>query len=436
VIDTRWLEAAFAAARPQAVGALLRHFRNLDLAEEAFQEACLRALTHWPKNGPPRDATAWLVFVGRNIARDHLRKSARLSELPEDEAQLSDLDDVETAVAHSMDHASVGDDVLRLLFVCCHETLPATQQIALALRIVAGLSVAQIARAFLVSDAALEQRITRAKRRIAEDRVPFETPGPAERAQRLGAVAAMLYLLFNEGYSADAMEADARAPFCVESVRLTRLLIRLFPGQPELLGLLALMLFQDARRPARFTGSGEIVLLEDQDRRLWRLDQIAEGVALLEKALRHRSRGPYQIQAAIAALHARAPSWAETDWDQIERLYAALEHVDPSPVVTLNRAVAVSKTRGAKAALDMVEPLRERLANYFYLHGLRGALLAQSGEAAQARDAFARAIALAQTPAQANHIRMQIERLQADAAEAKKATSHVGAATARTSSEH
>jgi RNA polymerase sigma-70 factor (ECF subfamily) len=161
-MDTRWLEAAFAAARPQAVGALLRHFRNLDLAEEAFQEACLRALMHWPKNGPPRDATAWLVFVGRNIARDHLRKSARLSELPEDESQLSNLEDAETAVAHSMDHASVGDDVLRLLFVCCHENLPATQQIALALRIVAGLSVAQIARAFLVSEAALEQRITRA----------------------------------------------------------------------------------------------------------------------------------------------------------------------------------------------------------------------------------------------------------------------------------
>ncbi|MDB5597671.1 MAG: hypothetical protein JWM36_4632 [Hyphomicrobiales bacterium] len=432
-MDTRWLGAAFSAARPQAVGALLRHFRNLDLAEEAFQEACLRALTHWPKNGPPRDATAWLVFVGRNIARDHLRKSARLSPLPEDESQLSDLGDAETAVAHSIDHASVGDDVLRLLFVCCHENLPATQQIALALRIVAGLSVAQIAGAFLVSEAALEQRITRAKRRIAEDRASFETPGPVERAERLGAVAAMIYLIFNEGYSADAAEADARTPLCVEAIRLTRLLIRLFPGQPELLGLLALMLLQDARRPARFDAASDIILLEDQDRSLWRADQIAEGLALLEKALRHRSRGPYQIQAAIAALHGRAPSWAETDWEQIERLYAALEHVDPSPVVTLNRAVAASRTLGAEAALDMVEPLRERLASYFYLHGLRGALLAQMGEAAQAREAFAKAIALARTPAQAAHIRTQIERLQADATDTKRCATDVGAAVARTS---
>ena len=414
-MDTRWLEAAFAAARPQAVGALLRHFRNLDLAEEAFQEACLRALTHWPKNGPPRDATAWLVFVGRNIARDHLRRSARLSALPSDEAAISDLEDAEAAAVRSLDHDSVGDDVLRLLFVCCHESLPATQQIALALRIVAGLSVAQIARAFLVSEAALEQRITRAKRRIAEDGASFETPGPVERSQRLGAVVAMLYLVFNEGYSAEAAEADARAPFCVEAIRLTRLLVRLFPGQPELLGLLALMLLQDARRPARFDANGEIVLLEDQDRSLWRRDETAEGLALLEKALRHRIAGPYQIQAAIAALHARAPSWSETDWAQIERLYASLEVLDPSPVVTLNRAVAVSKTAGAKQALDMIEPLRERLAGYFYLHGLRGALLSQIGETAQAREAFSRAIGLAQSPIHADHIRRQLDRLQADA---------------------
>jgi RNA polymerase sigma-70 factor (ECF subfamily) len=414
-MDTRWLEAAFAAARPQAVGALLRHFRNLDLAEEAFQEACLRALTHWPKNGPPRDATAWLVFVGRNIARDHLRKSARLSALPSDEAAISDLEDAEAAAVRTLDHDSVGDDVLRLLFVCCHESLPATQQIALALRIVAGLSVAQIARAFLVSEAALEQRITRAKRKIAENGASFETPGPVERAQRLGAVVAMLYLVFNEGYSAEASEADARAPFCVEAIRLTRLLVRLFPGQPELLGLLALMLLQDARRPARFDANGEIVLLEEQDRAKWRRDEIAEGLALLEKALRHRIAGPYQIQAAIAALHARAPSWSETDWAQIERLYASLEVIEPSPVVTLNRAVAVSKTAGARQALDMIEPLRERLAGYFYLHGLRGALLSQIGETAQAREAFSHAIGLAQSPTHADHIRRQIDRLQADA---------------------
>lgn len=413
--ETQWLDAAFAAARPQAIGALLRHFRNLDLAQEAFQEACLRALTHWTKHGPPRDATAWLIFVGRNICRDHLRRSARLSDLPEDETSISELGDAEAEAVQTIDHASIGDDVLRLLFVCCQEDLPATQQIALALRIVAGLSVAQIAQAFLVTDAALEQRITRAKRKIAQKGARFETPGPAERAQRLGAVSAMLYLIFNEGYSAQASEDDARAPFCVEAIRLTRVLIACFPGEPELLGLLALMLLQDARRPARFDAQGEIILLEDQDRSLWRRDQIGEGLALLEKALRHRIRGAYQTQAAIAALHARAPSPEETDWAQIERLYAALEQIDPSPIVTLNRAVALSKAQGAAPALAIVEPLRESLSDYFYFHGVRGALLSQMGEAALAREAFSRAIALARSPAQAAHIRLRLDRLQADA---------------------
>ncbi len=273
--DLRWLDATFAAARPPAIGALLRHFRDLDLAEEAFQEACLRALTLWPKNGPPRDPAAWLIFVGRNVAIDHLRKTTRLQSLPEDEAAISNLEDGESAMAQSIDNASVSDDVLRLLFVCCCEDIPATQQIALALRIVAGLSVSQIARAFLVSDAAMEQRITRAKRSIAQAGIAFETPGPAERARRIGIVAAMVYLIFNEGYSSDREQAHVRAPLCGEAVRLGRLLVRLFPGEPELLGLLALMLLQDARWPARFDAEGCAVLLEDQDRSLWLADQIA-----------------------------------------------------------------------------------------------------------------------------------------------------------------
>lgn len=411
--ELRWLDAALTAARPQAVGALLRHFRDLDLAEEAFQEACLRALSNWPKNGPPRDAAAWLIFVGRNIAIDHLRKKARLQPLPDDEAMVSDLDDAEGELADRLDRGAVSDDVLRLFFVCCHPELPATQQIALALRIVAGLSVSQIARAFLVSDDAMEQRITRAKRKVAAARAVFEVPGPAERGERLGAVAAMVYLIFNEGYSAGREDAEARAALCREAMRLARLLVSLFASEPELQGLLALMLLQHARRKARFDAHGDIVLLERQDRALWSEREIAEGLALLDKALRHRTRGPYQVQAAIAALHARAARAEDTDWAGIERLYATLERLQPSPVVTLNRAVALSKAAGPQPALDLIEPVRERLRNYFYLHGVRGALLAQLGRAAEARDAYRAAIALTRSPAEAAHIRQHLDALGA-----------------------
>ncbi len=303
--DVDWIGAALTAARPQAVAALLRYFRDLDEAEEAFQEACLRALRTWPQNGPPRDPAAWLIFVGRNVAIDSVRKRARQQPLP-DEALLSELEDAEAGMADSIDEGHYSDDVLRLLFVCCHPELPATQQIALALRVVSGLSVEQIARAFLVSEAAMEQRITRAKRRIAGADVPFEAPGAVERAQRLAAVAAMIYLVFNEGYSASGGEAPARAPLCEEAIRLARLLLRLFPAEPEIMGLLALLVLQHARSSARFDANGAIVLLEDQNRTLWDRDKIAEGLALIDKAMRHRRRGPYQIQAAIAALHARA----------------------------------------------------------------------------------------------------------------------------------
>src|ERR1700748_23126 len=261
-----WIHGALTAARPQAVGALLRYFRDLDRAEEAFQEAALRALKNWPKNGPPRDPTAWLILVGRNAALDGVRKDARTVALPDDDA-ISDLDDVETPLAERLDGSHYRDDVLRLLFICCHPDLPATQQIALALRIVSGLTVPQIARAFLVGDAAMEQRITRAKQKIAKADVPFEAPGAVERSDRLAAVAAMLYLIFNEGYSGGRDEA--RAPLCDEAIRLARLLLRLFPAEPEIMGLAALMLLQQARLSARFDAEGEVVLLEDQDRSLW-----------------------------------------------------------------------------------------------------------------------------------------------------------------------
>ena len=291
--------------------------------------------------------------------------------------------------------------------------MPATQQIALALRIVSGLSVTQIARAFLVGDAAMEQRLTRAKARIARADVPFEPPGPAERAERLAAVAAMLYLVFNEGYSTGVAEAGARAPLCEEAIRLARLLLRLYPTEPEVMGLAALMLLQHARAGTRYDAGGNVVLLDEQDRALWDRRLIAEGLALVDKAMRHRRPGPYQVQAAIAALHARAERPAATDWAQIDLLYRTLERMQPSPVVTLNRAVAVCRARGPAEALAMVEPLERQLAGHFHFHGARGAFLLDLDRRDEARAAFDRAISLAPTPAEAIHIRQQIEKVSA-----------------------
>ena len=413
--DLAWIEAAITSARPQAVGALLRYFRDLDTAEEAFQEACLRALRNWPQKGPPRDPAAWLIMVGRNAALDGKRKASRQTELPPED-QISDVEDVETPMAERLDGAHYRDDILRLMFICCHPDLPATQQIALALRIVSGLSVKQIARVFLVGEAAMEQRITRAKARIAKAEVAFEAPGPIERSERVAAVAHMVYLVFTEGYTAGWETAQARAPLCDEAIRLSRLLLRLFQTEPEIMGLTALLLLQNSRAAARFDADGAAVLLDDQDRSLWDRQAIGEGLALIDKAMRHQRPGPYQVQAAIAALHARAETAADTDWANIEQLYGALEVMTPSPVITLNRAVAVSKARGPAEALAMIEPLETPLADYFYWHGARGAFLLQLDRKAEAREAFDRAIALANTAAEAAHIRGQIDRLTADAA--------------------
>jgi RNA polymerase sigma-70 factor (ECF subfamily) len=415
VTDIGWIDPVLRSARPQAVSALLRYFRDLDQAEEAFQEACLRALKNWSANGPPRDPTAWLIMVGRNSVLDDVRKQSRTRPLPADEV-ISDLDDAEADLAERLDSSHYRDDVVRLLFICCHPDLPATQQIALALRIVSGLSVKEIARAFLVSESAMEQRITRAKSRVAKADVPFETPGAIERAERLAAVAAMIYLLFNEGYSASGGNVHVRVPLCEEAIRLARLLLRLFPSEPEIMGLMALLLLQHARAPARLDADGAIILLEDQDRGLWDRDMVAEGLALIDKALRHRRPGPYQVQAAIAGVHAHAVSAEATDWAEIDQLYATLERLQPSPVITLNRAVAVSKVRGPEAALAMIEPLGPQLAGYFHFFGLKGALLMQLGRAAEARVAFDRAIALANTAAEAAHIRTHLDRLARDSA--------------------
>lgn len=404
--DPADIDFALVSARPKAMAALLRYFRDLDSAEEAFQEACLRALQSWPKNGPPRDPAAWLILVGRNAALDGKRRQQGHDPLTDTIA-----DDAASSWADRVDESDYRDDLLRLMFVCANPELPATQQIALALRTVSGLSVDQIARAFLVSASAMEQRITRAKRQIAAAGIGFETPGAPERAARLNAVMSMIYLIFNEGYASTPDTAALRGMLADEAIRLARLLLALFPADPELMGLLALLLLQHSRAAARFDADGQLVLLDDQDRRQWNRQMIDEGQILLEKAQRHRRAGSYQIQAAIAAMHARAAHAAETSWQEIDLLYQALEALQPSAVVTLNRAVAVSKLHGAEAALKMIEPLAEKLSGYFYFHGLRGALLKQLDRADDARDAFGRAIALAHSAAEANHIRQQLDQL-------------------------
>jgi len=389
VIDLAWIEAALVSARPQALGALVRYFRDLDVAEEAFQNASLRALKSWPENGPPRNPAAWLILVGRNTAIDARRREKKQTELSDDVATSDD------ELADRLDDAHYRDDVLRLLFICCHPDLPPAQQIALALRVVSGVSVKQIARAFLVSEAAMEQRLTRAKQRIAEAKVPFEAPDAIERMQRIGIVAAMVYLI----------------AMCDEAIRIARLLARMFAGEPEIMGLTALLLLQHSRAAARFDGDGNVVLLDDQNRSQWNRAHIDEGLAMLDKAMRHRTPGAYQIQAAIAALHARAARPEDTDWAQIDLLYASLERVYPSPVITLNRAIAVAKVRGPDEALAMIEPLADKLDGYFHFHGARGGLLLKLGRSAEARKAFDRAIALAGTAAEAAHIRMHLDRV-------------------------
>ena len=417
--DPAWINAALISARPQAIAALLRYFRDMDTAEEAYQDACLRALKNWTLNGPPRDPAAWLILVGRNAALDAARRQRRQQPLPSDEA-LSDLDDAEERLVDRLDSADYRDDLLRLLFVCCHPDIPPTQQIALALRIVSGLTVKQIARAFLVSESAMEQRITRAKAHVAKTNLPFETPGAVERGERLAAVATMIYLIFNEGYSATGDTAGLRFTLCEEAIRLARLLLRLFQSEPEIMGLTSLMLLQHSRCAARLDANGQVILMEDQDRAIWNRGMIEEGLALIDKAIRHARPGPYQVQAAIAALHARAATPAETDWPQIELLYATLERLQPSPVVTLNRAVALSKVQGPAAALALIEPLAGKLSGYFYFYGVKGALLKDLGRLEEARDIYNRAIALANSAAEAAHIRLQLDRLVSGGARAQR----------------
>ncbi len=396
-----WLEARFAEIRPKALAALTRQFRDIEIAEEAFSSSCLKALQIWPEQGLPRNPLAWLLTAGRNAAVDTLRKSARAADrVPADVF----LEPTEDDVIGHIDAAGLRDDVLRLLFICCHPDLNPQDQSALALRIVAGLSVAEIARAFLINPRAMEQRLTRAKRVIGVADVPFETPDLAERHKRLKAVSLMIYLTFNEGWSASAGSHQIKAPLCEEAIRTARLLLDLFPAVSESMGLLALLLLQHSRRTARTDPNGNLIMLDEQDRTLWDQAMIAEAQALLDKALRHAAPGPYQIQAAIAAVHATARQPAETDWCEIERLYAALTIIEPTAVVRLNHAAAIAEVHGPQAGLAKLDALSTELQSYRWFHTTRAAFLMKMKDFLGAKTAFERALALGPTEPEHRHL--------------------------------
>jgi RNA polymerase sigma-70 factor, ECF subfamily len=402
------IEAYLANARPKVMAALIRYFGDLDRAEDACQDASVRALKSWPASGIPRDPVAWLVVAGQRAGIDAVRKDRRLvlhGETPEPEERHGD---AEEAMLHALDRNELRDDVLRLTFMCCHPELSAPDQLALALKVIAGFSVEKIARAFVVKPKAMEQRITRAKKKAIGVVTRLETPTLRERASRLHAVSAMIYLMFNEGYTAAGGDVHIREELCEEAIRLCRLLLNLFPSQAELIGLLALFLLQHSRRKARIGADGALVVLEDQDRRLWDREAIREGQALLEKALCHGRPGPYQIQAAIAASHCLAHSADETDWVEIERLYKALEEVQPTPVVSLNRAVAMAKASSSEAALAYLDRLSDSLVNYIYFHATRASLLLDVNRPEEATAAYGRALLLGPTRQQAEHIRVRM----------------------------
>ena len=395
---------AFREEWGRVLATLIRTTGDWDLAEECTQGAFERALETWPRDGVPRRPGAWLTTVARNLARDRLRHAAVGASKMREVAML--YDDEEEAGHGANDESGVPDDRLRLIFTCCHPALRLEARVALALRTLTGLTTAEIARAFLVSEATMAQRLVRAKRKIRNAGIPYRVPPARLLPERTGGVLAVLYLLFNEGYSASAGTDLVREGLSAEAIRLARTLARLMPDEPEALGLLVLMILHNARRDSRVNEAGELVPLEEQARALWDREAIAEGVGLLAAAMRLGSPGPYQLQAAIAACHATASEASDTDWAEISRLYGELARLVPSPVVELNRAVAVAMAEGPAAGLALVEELElsGKLGGYHLLPATRADLLRRLGRQDEAVFAYQKALELAATDAERRYI--------------------------------
>ena len=413
------LDSLYRVDSGRILATLIRLLGDFDLAEEAMHEAFATALSLWPSSGVPDNPRPWLISTARFKAVDTLRRRARFDASQDElarhlEAQLSS---AESSYEEDSVEDGLEDDRLRLVFTCCHPSLPPEARVALTLREVCGLTTEEIAKAFLTTPRTLAQRIVRAKAKIRETPIPYEVPTPQELPERLGAVLHVIYLVFNEGYSAAAGAEVTRAELTGEAIRLGRLLIELQPEPevlPEIIGLLSLMLLQESRHAARTSPTGELILLENQDRSLWNREQIAEGLALLEKALKSHRFGAYTLQAAIAAVHAEAESTAVTDWRQIVALYDRLLRIQPSPVVLLNRAVAIAMCDGPEAGLAQIDAVLEdgELANYYLAHSARADMYRRLGKTAEARSSYEKALALTQQEPERQFLQERIRQLK------------------------